>query len=436
MKEPHHQESVCRQKDGSFLIHTGNRSKLSTFNSYKNWCLSKKELPSGEHVWPASQDKFQRYHKKHFPNVIFGIDTTTELQFNKLVREFRLTAAGKQVHEIQVRGTRAFKQELLLKGKETMEAKGTPRPKDQLRYESIAKRKHLKKITPKKIDNLLKREATWRKSNKRWVKQQIDLFQAFTLFVQACKEAGLEAPRGDWTQFCGRDRNLIFIGAILSTNIADVTLFNALVALKRHGCLSLEALATMDLVELQSLLNHTGYNHWSRNAAHVIGACLHAKEHNKGRCPADKYALLMLYGVGRKVFALIWACALGRRGEYIAVDSHLLAVFSFLNWAEPGSADAVACQVEHWFPPECFELVNEVFGGIRQLWNGGKENKAEMTTIATKIEKTTGMKGFADKLFGLCAAAKPETPNKGKKEQRTKEQQKLAASMAAWRNPS
>ena len=250
-----------------------------------------------------------------------------------------------------------------------------------------------------------------------------------------CEESNLKAPRSDWTKFCGHDRNLTFVGAVLSINTSDESLFNLLVAMKRYGCLSLEKLAKMDLEELQFFVRCTGYNHWSRNPAYVIGACMCALKNNGGRCPTDPFALLSLLGVGRKVFALIWAHALGKKGECIAVDSHLMAVFPFLKWCDADKDTTMAREVEDWLPPKYFELVNEVFCGMRQLWRTGENTREQMRLIASQLEEKNGCVGFQEKLVGLCKALPPKKLTKLTKQQRNKlEEDSLAASMAAWQS--
>jgi hypothetical protein len=99
---------------------------------------------------------------------------------------------------------------------------------------------------------------------------------------------------------------------------------------------------------------------------------------------------LSFYGIARKVAVLILQDV---HDQLIAivVDTHLCDVFPRIGWCDKlilGNSEpdpvAIARAVESWLNPKLFRQVNEIFCGLRQLWNEG--HRDEMTKLSMDME--------------------------------------------------
>jgi hypothetical protein len=101
---------------------------------------------------------------------------------------------------------------------------------------------------------------------------------------------------------------------------------------------------------------------------------------------------LSFYGIARKVAVLILQDV---HDQLIAivVDTHLCDVFPRIGWCDKlllgnGNPDpvAIARAVESWLNPKLFRHVNEIFCGLRQLWNEGQGHRDAMIKLAKDLD--------------------------------------------------
>jgi len=81
---------------------------------------------------------------------------------------------------------------------------------------------------------------------------------------------------------------------------------------------------------------------------------------------------------------------LDRQDIWLVVDTHLQTAFTRLKVTNKVKADDIAKEIEVWLHPSCYRRVNEVFAGLRQLW----ESKGD----ASRTEKNQEtIRGIAEK---------------------------------------
>jgi len=117
--------------------------------------------------------------------------------------------------------------------------------------------------------------------------------------------------------------------------------------------------------------------------------------HFDGKIPGNKADLLTFYGIGRKIMMLVLQDSfdkskLDRQDIWLVVDTHLQTAFTRLKVTNKVKADDIAKEIEVWLHPSCYRRVNEVFAGLRQLW----ESKGD----ASRTEKNQEtIRGIAEK---------------------------------------
>ena len=212
----------------------------------------------------------------------------------------------------------------------------------------------------------------------------VSLIQRFMVMFDEMEQEGCVPKRTDWIKY-GRDPIQIFFGSILSARCQDHRLFMAMMALRKMDLFDLETLASNDdkvrtLVE--DVLLYSGFNLWTYGAARIIGAARRIKEHYNGEIPKDKAELLTFYGIGRKIMMLILQDALDEV-DGLVVDSHLQKAFVRLEMTSKTNPDDIAAEVEAWLDKRHYRRVNEVFAGIRQLWQSvsDRNNKEKIFTL-------------------------------------------------------
>jgi len=138
-----------------------------------------------------------------------------------------------------------------------------------------------------------------------------------------------------------------------------------------------------------------GFNYWTGVPANIIGAAKHVMKHFDGKIPDHKAALLTFYGIGRKIMMLVLQDSfdkskLDRKDIGLVVDTHLQTNFTRLKVTNKVKADDIAKEMEIWLHPSCYRRVNEVFAGLRQLWESKgdasrtEKNQETISRIAKK----------------------------------------------------
>ena len=124
-------------------------------------------------------------------------------------------------------------------------------------------------------------------------------------------------------------------------------------------------------------------------------------EEFNGKVPTDPKDLLSFYGVGCKICSLVLQDACKERGVGLVVDTHLAVVLPMLGWTKMTKADDIAQDVESWLPVDKYLMVNEVFCGLRQLWNKGRETQDLMKAEAEKLPQDE-----CELIIRICSVAK------------------------------
>jgi len=237
------------------------------------------------------------------------------------------------------------------------------------------------------------------------------LFDRFICMFDEIEKEGCDALRTEWTKHAENSFQ-IFCGCILSAGTLDKKLFDVMMAMRKLNLFDLKVLADEKDKTLQRRLEdlflYVGFNYWTGGPANIIGAAKRIMVDFGGEIPTNKDELLSFYGIGRKIMMLVLQDAFVDHESKdcpedigLVVDRHLQKAFVKLGVTSETKADEIAIEMEAWLDPKHYRRVNEVFAGLRQLWES-KGNASIKEKNRETIKRIANKHGLLDKVQLVC----------------------------------
>lgn len=251
--------------------------------------------------------------------------------------------------------------------------------------------------------------------NNNWRDEQIKKIEDLAeLEASVEKDYGLVSTRSVWTQYCrplddptGQGQEQLILGSLLSGKTQDKSLINVMMALRKLDLFSIRSLSRVCENErevdkevkpflrfLENLFLWCGYNFWTDKPAQIIGFATAVVKYHKSKIPEDARILHSFQGVGRKVLMLMLQDAFEFSKHGIVSDSHVAKGTANLGmltkkYKDPDKhANKIAEELEEWLPSKYYRQINEVLGGLRQLWRESGEYREKIKEVAKKQGKT------------------------------------------------
>ena len=153
---------------------------------------------------------------------------------------------------------------------------------------------------------------------------------------------------------------------------------------------------------LENVLLWVGYNLFTIAARRLIRFSKQVKKEHGGKLPEDPVTLLTFDGIGRKKAVLFLQDAF-QKSYAMVVDTHVFKVAQNLHLSKERSKDTVANFLEKMIHRRFYLAVNEVFGSMRQLWNGEGIPKKDRNSVRDLIIKEAKALGMEDTLMKVVA---------------------------------
>jgi len=147
----------------------------------------------------------------------------------------------------------------------------------------------------------------------------------------------------------------LLVATVLSAQSTDKTV-NKVTPTLFARCPDAEALATIDLSELEDIIRTTGF--FRAKAASLRGIADALITHHSSQVPTEIDQLTTLPGVGRKTANVVRGHAFGLPG--ITADTHVLRLARRLGWTKSTKPEVVEQDLMKLFPNDDWTMVSDV----------------------------------------------------------------------------
>ena len=154
----------------------------------------------------------------------------------------------------------------------------------------------------------------------------------------------------------------ILVCMLLTNRATDKAVGNVMQTLRLRGLLCVESMSDISRTTLELLIWPVGIQNIKAQNPINMARYLMREEH--GIVPAEFKQIKKIRGVGRKIGLVTLYEAYGVNAG-IAVDTHLLKIFSALGWVDKKtSANKAGLSVEQWMPAAEWGRMNEIYAGL------------------------------------------------------------------------